>query len=163
MTAFWTGSCCFPEIGPCIADDGPRRLEEETGDSSRDNKVWPRRSGPRDKTRCNDDADIADGVIAGEQPNRSHVRITGSVRDKGECCQHVDDEGDKAEPAHEFGRWLIENKDTVDGACKDAQSKHPEKQTLDERRAGTPSQAPADCQDTDESDQPVPKEIARLY
>ena len=53
-------------IGPRIADDCPRRVQEQSGDAEGDDEVRPGAAQPRHETGGNDNRRIADGVVARE-------------------------------------------------------------------------------------------------
>jgi len=56
----------FRQIAPRIAEDRPRRVQEQTGDGEGDDQVGPRAAEPRDQPGGGDYGKVADGVVARE-------------------------------------------------------------------------------------------------
>ena len=69
----------FHQVTPGIADDHPRRMQEKPRDRERDDQVGPCTAKPRDQPGGDDHGEVADGVVAREQPDGSHIGITLAV------------------------------------------------------------------------------------
>lgn len=134
-------------------------VEEQARDDHGDDEMWPDRPRPVHEPRRGDDREVADRVVAAEQPHRADVRVPLAVREQDESRGDVHNQCDQADDAHHVGFGYPMDESPLDGGPDHPHAKRGQEEALKQRSPRPPERPPPDGKQSEQRDQAVPEEI----